>query len=109
MTVLSYTPPPLWLVAHTLAILIQCLLFNDLKVIAGEFIILSLASLIQTILVARNKLWTDSVIIKKKKISNNILRLPMTILTSIFVVLIVYTSTERIIYSLIRLTASIAN
>jgi len=85
----------------TLAILIQCLLFNDLKVIAGEFIILSLASLIQTILVAQNKLWTDSVIIKKKKISNNILGLPMTILTSIFVVLIVYTSTERIIYSLI--------
>lgn len=85
----------------TLAILIQALLFKDFKVIAGEFIISCLASLIQTILVARYKLWSDSVIIKKKKISNNILGLPMTILTSIFVVLIMYTSTERIIYSLI--------
>lgn len=90
------------------AILIQGLLFKGFKVIAGEFVILCLASLIQTILVARNKLWTDSVIIKKKKISNNILGLPMTILTSIFVVLIMYTSTERIIYSLIWGIASFA-
>ena len=85
----------------TLAILIQTLLFKELKVFAGEFIILSLASLLHTILLVRNKLWTDSVIIKKKKISNHIFALPVRILSSIFVVLIMYTSGERIIYSLI--------
>ena len=84
-----------------LAILIQALLFKDPKVIAGEAIITLLASIIHTVLLVRNKLWTDSVTIKKKKINGTIFTITTNILTSVFVVLIRYTSTGRIIYSLI--------